>query len=81
MRVVFTHELVTCSQSQKGVKSHVSGFRMGMEIGRIKAMAVAGAVMGQANARHIDIERSVMVVGMHGFSKHCLRSRVGPQIP
>ena len=71
--MVFTHELATCLQSQKGVKSHVSGFRMGMEIGRIKAMAAAEAVMGRANARHIDVQRSVMAVGMHGFSPQSLR--------
>ena len=46
---------------------------MGMEIGRIKAMAAAGAVMGRENARHIDVERSVMAVGMHGFSPQSLR--------
>ena len=79
--MVFIGELATCSQSQKGVKSHVSGFWVGMEIGRIKAMAAAGAVMGPANARHIDVERSVMAVGIHGFSPQSLRCSVGPQIP
>ena len=78
--VVFIGELVTCSQCQKGVKSHGNGFRVGRRGGghgdsaHKGYMAAAGAiqvlqVISLANARHKGLFSAMISTRLKGTER------------